>query len=180
MDSGYGFKALDPTGATYPDNRRDGSGVMLYALPRPDEKWGPWMDHPNPAEPDGRECGHGRFHIWSSLSLEYGPRNPWPWFVQWEVKIGGDGRKLGVRRLRLRRISPRVLARSLRSPFNWGFGACLSNICLSGANLYAANLYAANLRDADLSDANLRDAIANEYTSWTTDIPDGVTVLQNR
>ena len=137
ISTGYGFKALDPTGATYP-NRRAGSCEMLYALPHPGEKWGPWMEHPNPAIPDGHACGAGRFHIWKKLSGKYGPVNWWPWFVQWENEIGHDNTKIGVTRLRLRRITPKTLHRALR--LGWGS---------------RADLRYADLHDADLSGADL-------------------------
>jgi len=149
---GYGFKFLDPTGATYP-GRHDGSDEMLYALPRPGEKWGPWMEHPRPAAPDGQACGPGRYHVMRKLSAVYAPRNWWPWFCEWSEPCGQDQEKVGVRQLRLRRISPRVLDRALRPPFNWG---CQAN--LIGANLIGANLIGANLHGADLSGANLYEA----------------------
>ena len=152
MDTGYGFKCLDPTGATY-HKRRNGSSEMLYALPHPGEKWGPWMEHPQPAEPDGASCGPGRYHVMLKLSAVYAPTNWWPWFVQWSGQIGADNEKVSVAKLRLRRISPAVLARALRPPFNWGYMADLRK-----AGLYMANLRGANLREADLRVANLREA----------------------
>jgi len=148
-DTGYGFKALDPTGATY-YTRRDGTSETVYPLPRPGEKWGPWLEHHDPATPDGKPCGSGRFHVWRMLSLKYGPSGAWPWFVEWQGYIGGNEEKLGVQRLRLRRIAPKTFARALRPPFHWGKGADLY-----GADLYGADLRGANLSGADLSEANL-------------------------
>jgi len=148
MDTGYGFKFLDPTGATYP-RRRDGSNEMLYALPRPGEKWGPWMIHPNAAVRDGPSCGPGRYHVMLKLSAVYAPRHWWPWFCQWRGVVGSDSEKVGVTNLRLRRIAPKVLCRALRPPFNWGREAILQRADLSGADL----------READLSGADLREAI---------------------
>ena len=98
METGYGFKILDPTGATYPQQRRDGSREMVYALPRPEEKWGPWMEHPNPAEPDGKACGSGGFHVHKRLSWAYAPVRGWPWFAQWRGLIGEDDEKVRLSR----------------------------------------------------------------------------------
>jgi hypothetical protein len=150
---GYGFKCLDPTGATYPD-RRDGSEEMLYTLPRPGEKWGPWMDHPNPSTADGQACGWGRYHVHLRLSAVYAPHNWWPWFAEWRQPVGADREKVGVLSIRLRRIAPKVLARALRPPFNWGHNADLRNADLSNADLGYAKLGCANLSYANLSYAH--------------------------
>ena len=163
---GYGFKILDPTGATYHE-RRDGSQEIIYALPRPGKKWGPWNVHPCPAEPDGEACGHGRFHLHKRLSFAHAPTRGWPWFAQWEGLVGEDDEKIAVRRLRLRRIAPRVLWRALHSPFNWGCEADLSWANLSWANLHGANLHGADLHGADLRWANLGEAdLTGANLSW--------------
>ena len=147
--TGYGFKALDPTGATYYGSKR-----FAYPQPRPGEKWGPWFAHPNPAEPDGQECGPGGWHVHKRLSLQYGPPGAYPWFVQWRGLLGEGADKVRVRELRLRVITPKALARALRPPFNWGTGADLRRANLSRADLYGANLSGAN---------------HNTYTRWPTD-----------
>ena len=144
-DHGFGFRMLDPTGASYP-SRRDGSNEMLNPLPRPWEKWGPWYDHPNPAEPDGEACGPGGFHIHKRLSYAYAPSRAYPWWCEWQHKLGEDDRKLRVTRIRLRRIAPKVLWRWLR--LGLGKEADLSGADLSGAYLYCAYLGGAYLRGA--------------------------------
>ena len=156
-DTGYGFKNLDKNGRTHPW-RRDGSGVMQYELPADGEKWGPRMQHPNPAEPDGLGCGPSRYHVWRRLYAMYAG---WPWFVQWRGLIGHDALQVGVRELRLRRIRPEVLHRGLR--LGWGKRVRLNwtDLCeadLHGADLRAADLFHGNLRDADLRGAALCDA----------------------
>ena len=151
-ERGHAFKLLDPTGATY-RQRRDGSTEMVYTLPRPGEKYGPWMEHPHPTEPDGKACGPGGFHAHKRLSWAYAPLRAWPWWMEWEDLIGEDEDKVRVRRCRLRRIAPKLLWRAMRRPFNWGKRAYLR-----GANLRRADLRGANLSRADLSDADLRGA----------------------
>jgi len=150
----YGFKALDPTGCTYFNGEQ-----FVYNLPSRGEKWAT-TEHPEPGVVNGDECGAGGLHVHNRLSLEFGPPGAWPWFVRYRIEDvlgGGEGYdKTRVIRLELRRISPRVLARSLRPPFNWGYEA---NLC--GANLYEANLCGANLYGA-----NLRGALWNEHTTW--------------
>ena len=47
MKHGYGFKFLNPYGATEYEGED-----FLYPLPQPNEKWGEWIEHPSPAEPD--------------------------------------------------------------------------------------------------------------------------------
>jgi len=161
-DSGYGFKNLDPHGRPHP-SRRDGSDVMQSDLPKAGEKWGPWQTHPNPAEPDGRGCGPGRYHVWRRLHSLYVAHDWWPWFVQWRGLIGWDANKVGVRELRLRRIEPKVLWRGLR--LGWGWRVSLSRLDLCDADLHGANLCAADLFYSDLCNANLRDAVL-----WDADL----------
>jgi hypothetical protein len=146
------FKFLDPTGATY----RNGE-PFYYNLPGPGQKWATTM-HPEPVEPDGKACGAGRIHLMRNLSATYAPPNWWPW---WAVPIGemdSDSEKVSAAGCKLRRISPRVLARALRPPFNWGMGADLRSAYLRSADLRSAYLRSANLRSADLYGANLSGA----------------------
>ena len=126
------------------------------------------------------------------LNARYAPYKWWPWYARGiGPRIGGDYEKAAFAAVELRRISPRVFARCLRPPFNWGYSAnlCWANLCgadlsradLTEANLREANLYGANLRAADLCGAdlsradlcwaNLREATWNVYTCW----PDGFT-----
>jgi len=156
-DRGFAFKLLDPTGATYP-GRRDGSNEMLYVLPRPGEKWGPWTDHPDPVAPDGKAYGPGGFHAHKRLSWAYAPLRAWPWWMEWEGLLGENLEKVRVSRYRLRRIAPKVLWRALRPPFSWGKGANLAYANLRGADLRHADLRFADLRDADLCSVELRFA----------------------
>jgi hypothetical protein len=148
---GYGWKFLNPYGAT----TRNGVET-LYPLPRPDEKWGPWFKHPTPAEPDGEDCGSGRWHVMNRLDARYAPSDWYPWFVEWRGLIGKSQEKTGVAELRLRRLPLKVFIRLLR----WGYGcnANLRGADLYGANLHGANLYEADLRGADLYGANLYEA----------------------
>ena len=141
--TGYGFKLLDPTGATYRDGVRFG-----YHLPAPGEKWSEWTRHPEPAEFDGKDSGPGRIHLMRRIDARYADRNWWPWFAQWTGLVGASDEKLGVVEVRLRLIEPRVFWRIIR--MGWCTGADLS-----GANLRGASLRGASLSDADLSLANL-------------------------
>ena len=145
-DHGYGFKFLNPYGAT----EYDGND-FIYPLPAPDQKWSDWVEHPDPVEPDGNDCGEGRLHVMNTLSAQYAPSNWWPWFCEWEGIIGASEEKVGVRRLRLRRINKRAFWKIIR------MGYC------SGAYLRGAYLRGANLSGADLSGAYLRGALNKEY-----------------
>ena len=144
------FKLLDPSGCTV----RDGKS-FAYILPRPDQKWGDWLAHPNPVAPDGRDCGPGGWHLMKQLGSQYAPRSWWLWYAQGKGLLGESNEKARFASVRLRRITPKVFARCLRPPFNWG----------SGADLRYADLRYANLRGADLRDANLRDVSTNSYTT---------------
>ena len=147
---GFGWKFLNPYGAT-----TRGGVETLYPLPRPSEKWGPWFKHPNPAEPDGSDCGAGRYHLMLNLDAKYAPSDWYPWFAEWRGLIGSSSKKVGVRELRLRRLPLKVFIRLIR----WGYcsGADLYRANLSGADLSGANLSGANLSGANLSGANLSD-----------------------
>jgi len=145
-----GFKILDASCCTWYLGKR-----TEYAVPGPGEKWGAVMRHPNPAPPDGRACGPGRFHVMRRLSLRYLPGG-YPWFAEyWEV-TGEDNEKVAVPSLRLRRIDKRTLWRALRPPFNWGGDTVLWGIDLSEADLHGADLVGADLRWANLGGADLR------------------------
>ena len=163
----YGWRFLNAAGGTNPHSDREHYSV----LPIPGEKWSDWTEHPNPAKPDGKDCGAGRLHVMLKPSAEYAPQNWWVWYVRWkeEDEVGRSNEKAGVTRYQLRRVRPVVLHRMIR--LGWFLnlhGADLSNAYLRGANLsganlsyanlYGANLSGADLRGANLSDANLRDA----------------------
>ena len=150
------FKFLDPTGCTY----YEGS-PFVYNLPRRGEKWAITM-HPDPAEPDGYACGPGRLHIMRKLDAMYAPRFWWPWWAKAVgEETGSDNEKVSARGVALRRITPHVLWRALRLPFNWG-----RNADLAGANLRIADLTGADLRGAYLRGAYLTDARWNRHTRW--------------
>ena len=142
--AGRGWKFLDPTGCTYWDGAE-----FQYPLPRPGEKWGPWITAPKTADYDGDDCGHGRLHIMNRLDARYAPSNWWPWFAEWRGLVGRSNEKTGASAVRLRRVSPRVFARIIR--LGWCAGAVVRD---------------ANLRGADLSDADLRDANHCNHTVW--------------
>jgi hypothetical protein len=146
MDRGHGFKFLNQYGATQYQGKD-----FIYPLPHPDQKWGAWIEHPDPAEPDGLDCGPGRFHVMRKLSADYAPPGWWPWFCEWEGEIGESKEKVGARRLRLRRIPRKVFWKILRN------GDC-ARADLRGANLRGANLMGADLRGANLRGANLMGA----------------------
>ena len=150
-----GWKFLDPTGATYP-HRRDGTKEMVYLLPRPGQKWGDWMRHPNPAEPDGRTCGPGRFHIMRRLDALYAPPQWYPWFAEIRGVLGADEVKASGTEIRLRRVPPRVFWRIIR--LGWCAGNDLREAPLGGADLHGANLSGTDLSDADLRYADLTHA----------------------
>lgn len=150
------FKFLDPLGCTYYNDE-----VFQYDIPQQGRKWSDWTEHPLPAKPDGEARGSGRLYLMKSLNANYAPPNWWPWWAQGRNIIGEDKEKAAYSSVRLRRIFPKVLARALRPPFNWGKGADLRGICLRwadlrGADLRGANLYEAALRGACLQRADLR------------------------
>jgi hypothetical protein len=170
------FKFLDPSCCTH----RNGK-YYPYPTPAPGEKWSEWMEHPEPAEPDGEECGPGGWHVIKKLSAKYAPTVWWPWAAQVRGVLGEGSDKLRVRAVRLRRITPTLFWRCIR--LGWCCRANLNgadlrdaNLCgadlrsvnlfdsnlrwtnLTGANLAGANLRWASLRDANLRDANLRGA----------------------
>lgn len=148
----YGFKFLDPTGATYYNGIE-----TVYPLPAPGEKWGPEFVHPNPAEPDGKDCGPGRWHVMKRPSADHAPDSWWPWYVQSTgVIVGESKKKFGTTALRLRRISQKAWHRIIR--MGWCSSANLSGANLFKANLHKANLYGANLSWANLYGANLSGA----------------------
>ena len=150
-DHGYGWKFLNSYGAT----TRDGTET-LYPLPRPEEKWGPWLVHPRPAQPDGRDCGAGRYHIMKHLNALYAPKDWWLWFAEYRGVVGENMEKAGVHEVRLRRVTKKVFSRLLR--WGYGLGAHLYGANLEGANLECANLYGAHLERANLDGAHLYGA----------------------
>lgn len=129
------FKFLDASGATYFEGKE-----TVYSLPRPDEKWGPWMEHPTPSEPDGQACGPGGYHLMLGPNAVYAPNNWWPWWAEGRGVIGSDRKKARFQAVRLRRIAPKVWHRVLR--LGWCRGADLSRADLQGANLREANIEA--------------------------------------
>ena len=114
MNTERGWKFLNPRGATV----REGV-EYVYVLPAQGEKWGAWMRHPEPAEPDGKACGPGRWHIMRRLDACYAPEAWWVWFAEARGVTGEDGEKFGAIEVRLRRVTPRVFWRMIR----WGWCA---------------------------------------------------------
>jgi hypothetical protein len=155
-DSGYGWKFLDGRGCTYYN------GIETrYILPRPDQKFGDWMTHPSPAQPDGLDCGPGGYHVMNRPSADYAPSGWTLWFAQWRGRLGGSEEKKRVRELRLRLVSRKIfwkfirLGRMIAANLR---GADLQSANLRGANLRGADLRSANLQSADLRSADLRSA----------------------
>ena len=153
---GRGFKFLNSYNAT----THEGND-FVYPVPPPGEKWGPWFPHPEPAEPDGEDCGAGRIHVMKKLDARYAPTQWWPWFCEYRGVIGESDEKLGVREIRLRRISQKIFWKIIRLGHCRGAylaGAYLVGADLAGANLVGANIAGANLAGANLRGANLRGA----------------------
>ena len=147
------FKFLNPSGCTEYEGES-----YAYILPRPDQTWGDWMDHPNPGVFDGRDCGPGGWHLMKTLDAHYGPANWWPWWAEGRGLLGESVKKARYTSVRLRRITPRVFWRMLRPPFNYGCGADLRYADLRDADLRYADLRYTNLRYTNLRYTNLRDA----------------------
>jgi len=170
MKTGEGWKFLDPTGCTY----YEGTATQ-YPLPRPGETWGPWLEHPSPAVPDGQDCGPGRFHVMRRLDARYAPRNWWPWRAEYSGVIGSSEEKLGVKAVRLRRVSPEEFHDLIRTGECQGAnlqGANLQGADLRDANLRYTNLWYADLRDANLQGADLRDADLRYASLWDASLWD--------
>lgn len=148
---GEGWKFLDPTGATHHEGE-----AFVYALPGPDQDWGPWTVHPDPVEPDGEDCGKGRLHVMNGLNAVYAPSAWWPWRAQYSGVIGESPEKVGAIAIRLKRVSKYDFWQMLRG--GEGQGAYLRRANLEVANLKGANLKGANLWRANLWRANLRGA----------------------
>lgn len=142
----YGIKALTAYGTT----ENNLYGTTAYILPRPDQKWGDVMQHPTPADPDGKDCGAGRYHVWKKLTKEYAPKSRWFWLVRYKPEdiVGESDTKVSVRALQLRRIDESQFHKLIRR--GWARDANLRDANLTGADLRGANLRDANLRDADL------------------------------
>ena len=151
MNTERGWKFLNPRGATV----REGV-EYVYVLPAQGEKWGAWMRHPAPAEPDGKACGPGRWHIMRRLDACYAPKSWRVWFAETRGVVGEDEEKFGAIEVRLRRVTPRVFWRMIR--WGWCAGANLEGANLQGANLSRANLEGATLRWANLEGTNLKGA----------------------
>ena len=156
-DGMKGYKFLTPYGSTKGRNA-DGATTdrhgqppeTFYPLPQPGEKWGPWFPHPNPAVPDGKDCGPGRWHIMKSIDARYAPNAWWVWYAEGRGVVGESSEKYGVTEIRLRRITLTVFCKMAR--LGW----------LRGADLGGADLGDANLRGADLVGADLGGAIGLE------------------
>ncbi len=151
----YGWRFLNAAGGTNPTNA---NREHYSVLPRPNEKWSSWTEHPVPAQPDGKDCGEGRLHVMNRPDARYAPVGWWPWYARWapDDVIGLSSEKTGVRRYQLRRVRPVVWWRMIR--FGWLRGANLHGANLYGADLYGANLYGANLRGANMTGADLYGA----------------------
>lgn len=154
----YGFKFLTGAGTTENPNY----GSFAYFLPQPGEKWGAPTAPPNPAAPDGVDCGPGRLHVMKTLDAQYAPNGWWVWYARYAsaAVVGESAQKVAVAALQLRRIRPAVLWRALR--LGWGKGANLREANLRGANLRGANLREANLWGTNLWGANLEGANLRE------------------
>ncbi len=149
---GYGFKFLTPWGTT------ESHGSFEYTLPALGQKWSDFTSHPNPRLVDtGDHCGPGRLHVMNFLGAEYAPENYWPWYARYEYNdtVSFCSEKAGVRKLQLRRISAKTLARIIR--LGW-FKSNAHHIDLRRIDLPEADLHNADLSDGDFQYANLRDA----------------------
>jgi len=171
----YGFKFLNPNnmaGLEYEPT--------VYATPRPlpdgtFQKWGDLITHPNPTEPDGQDCGDGRFHAMLKPNAKYAPTNwgiPYYFRAPKSSVVGKSGEKVATTTYQLRIILPEVWHKLIRLGLCRGAnlrGADLSDADLRGADLSGANLRGADLSDADLRRADLSDAKFNSITQF----PDG-------
>jgi len=108
----FGWKFLTPNGSTI----RNGV-EFFYNLPKRDEKWSDWTEHPNPAEPDGNDCGEGRLHVMKKFSARYAPDNWWPWYTECANIIGESCDKIGAAKIRLRRISKKLFFWMIRKGY---------------------------------------------------------------
>jgi hypothetical protein len=190
----YGWKFLDGSCSTTHEGI-----ITSYPVPAPGEKWGPWMEHPRPAKPDGQDCGPDRYHIMKRPSATYAPVGWWIWYARYEDQdiIGESDEKTGVKRVSLRRVTRKSFMRMIR--LGWMCDAnlchanlryadlrradlCHANLCdanlrdadLRGADLRGADLRDADLRDADLRDADLRDADLRDADLRDADLRDAI------
>jgi len=120
-----------------------------------------WMQHPAPAEWDGKDCGAGRWHVMARFSAVYAPANWVAWRAYGRGVVGYSNEKFGCTEIMIQPIPLRVWYRYIR---RFGLNADLSN-----ANLIGANLYKADLSGADLSNADLSGVLADEYTIFPAD-----------
>jgi hypothetical protein len=114
-----------------------------------------WMDHPNPVEPDGSDCGPGGWHIMLRCSAVYASKNWWPWHAEIAGVLGQSDEKARGASVHIKAIAPKLWWRYLR---RFGAKANLGGADLRGADLGGANLRGANLRGADLQEADLGGA----------------------
>jgi hypothetical protein len=129
-----------------------------------------WMQHPEPAKWDGKDCGAGRWHVMAQLSSTYAPANWVAWRAYGRGVVGYSNEKFSCTEIMIRPIPLRIWYRYIRRfgiRANLSYadlrsaylsGANLRNADLRGADLSGANRYGANLRGADLYSANLRGA----------------------
>ena len=150
----YGWRFLNAAGGTNPGTPRE----FYSTLPRQDETWSDWTEHPDAAAPDGKDCGPNRLHVMLKPDARYAPSNWWPWYARWrpEDEIGRSQEKASVARYQLRRLRPTAWHRIIR--LGWCHEANLSGANLRRANLSEANLYGADLSEANLYVADLRGA----------------------
>jgi hypothetical protein len=167
------WKMLDNCGCTYYRGKPE-----VYALPSRTKKWGPWVRHPDPAEPDGRSCGGGRYHFMKRPDWRFAPPRAWPWRAELRGVVGEDDVKVSAVEYRLSRVLPDDLWEWERVN-GWRRadlrGANLREANLRGAALYGADLggadlRGANLRGADLRGADLRRANLLEADLWGADL----------
>ena len=113
---------------------------------------GQWMDHPSPANWDGKDCGSGRWHVMAKLSSAYAPTNWVAYRAYCKGVVGYSEEKISCTSIMIYPIRLQVWYRYIR---RFGSGANLSGANLSGANLSGADLSCANLSGANLSGADL-------------------------
>jgi len=113
---------------------------------------GQWMDHPSPANWDGKDCGSGRWHVMAKLSSAYAPTNWVAYRAYCKGVVGYSEEKISCTSIMIYPIRLQVWYRYIR---RFGRGANLRGANLSCADLSCANLSCANLRGANLSCADL-------------------------
>lgn len=156
----YGWRFLNGAGGTNPNSA---AREHYSVLPAPNQKWSDWTSHPNPAQPDGGDCGSGRLHVMNIPSAKYAPAGWYIWYARWkkEDELGRSAEKTGVKRYQLRRVRPAVLCRMIR--LGWFANMELDYIVLNSAKLRGANLSGASLafslmNGSDMALTNLFEA----------------------